>query len=64
MIRYTIVISVWLSSIIFNTLVQPKLDNEVVMKTALLRCVNGYTFPVTIDNKAFVIHCDSYDIGE
>jgi hypothetical protein len=62
--RYLLFLVVVLSSILFHLMVTKELDKALEMKTALLRCVNGYTFPVTIDNKAFVIHCDSYDIGE
>ena len=62
--RYLILLVVCLSSILFHLFVVKELDKGLEMKTALLRCINGHTFAVTIDNKAFVIHCDSYDIGE
>ena len=62
--RYLILLVVCLSSILFHLFVVKELDKGLEMKTALLRCISGHTFAVTIDNKAFVIHCDSYDIGD
>ena len=62
--RYLILLIIYLSTILFHLLVTKELDKGLEMKTALLRCISGNTFAVTIDNKAFVIHCDSYDIGD